>query len=333
MNFANPEYTQYIVFGIIAALSLSIYGIYAKRKSMAKFASSKMLLTILNNFSPKRQTVKVILLLVGLIFLGISIIGPQWGRKHVEETFKGCEIIIALDCSQSMMAQDYKPSRLDFSKTMLIKLVDRLKGNKIGIIAYAGEAFMECPLTTDSDAAKLFIDYADYNAMPVQGTDIGSAISLAESVFSPDTKAGKAIIILSDGESHTGNLKEAAAKAAEEGITIYTIGVGSPEGITLVVDENVKKDKFGNDVISKLDETALKEIAAKTGGIYVKAAYDDKTIDAMVQSIMNLNKDDLQVQSKDRYIHRYQYTLVLAFIFLFVGFIIGERRPSPNENK
>lgn len=326
MHFAHPEYWPWLAAAFVAAVALCVYGSCMKRRQISKIASSSFLKIIAPDYNPRLQTVRTLLFLAGFALLLFSAAGPQWGRRPVSENLKGLEIFIAIDCSQSMAAEDYKPSRLAFSKSLLVRLTDLLSGNKIGIIAYAGDAFLECPLTTDYDAAKLFIDYADYSIMPVQGTNISKPIDLALGAFSKNSRAGRAIVLLTDGESFEGDAYAAAERAAKENVPVFTIGVGSPEGTEFTIDGETKRDRSGRPVVSKLDEDFLKKLASITGGLYVHAGYDPGSLNELVSSIKGLKKGDIGVRSEDMYISRFQYSLIPAFVFLFVSFILGERR-------
>ena len=326
MHFVHPGYIPILIILVIVFIFLCIIGYNFKKQKRELIASNKMFKIIAPTFSPKKHIIKIIYLIIGFTFLAFSIAGPQWGKQTVEENLKGIEIFIALDCSQSMQAQDYKPSRISFAKALIVKLIELFQGNKIGIIAFAGEAFMECPLTSDMEAAKLFIDYADYTAMPVQGSDLEKAIKLASESFSSSKTGSKVIIILSDGEHFSGDAIKAAEEAQTNGIAIYTIGIGSSEGSKLIINGREKTDKYGNTVISKLDEEGMKEIAATAHGIYIHADYEESSIKKLVSSVLSLKKGDFGVRNENLYIHRFQYTLILAFIFICISIILTERR-------
>lgn len=326
MHFVHPGYIPILIILVIAFIFLCVIGYNLKKQKRDLIASNKMFKIIAPTFSPKKHIIKIIYLIIGFTLLAFSIAGPQWGKQTVEENLKGIEIFIALDCSQSMQAQDYKPSRISFAKALIVKLIELFQGNKIGIIAFAGEAFMECPLTSDMEAAKLFIDYADYTAMPVQGSDLEKAIKLASESFSSSKTGSKVIIILSDGEHFSGDAIKAAEEAQAQGIAIYTIGIGSSEGSKLIINGKEKTDKYGNTVISKLDEEGMKEIAATAHGIYIHADYEESSIKKLVSSVLSLKKGDFGVRNENLYIHRFQYTLILAFIFICISIILTERR-------
>ncbi len=326
MHFIHPVYIPFLFFLVAIFILLCLVGYNFKKKKRELIASNKMFKIIAPTFSPKQQIIKVIYLIIGFFFLAFSIAGPMWGKQTVDENLKGIEVFIALDCSQSMQAQDYKPSRIDFAKALIIKLIDLLQGNRIGIIAFAGEAFMECPLTSDMEAAKLFIDYADYTAMPVQGSDIEKAIKLASESFSPAKTGSKVMIILSDGEHFSGDAIKAAEEARANGISVYTIGIGSPEGSKLIINGREKKDKYGRTVISKLDEEGMKQIAGSANGVYLHADYEESSIRRFVSSVKSLKKGDFGVRNEDLYIHRFQYTLIISFIFICLSIILTERR-------
>ena len=326
MHFVHPNYIPILIIIVAVFIFLCVMGYNYKKKKRELVASNKMFKVIAPTFSPKQEIIRNLYLILGFVLLAFSIVGPMWGKQTVEENLKGIEIFIALDCSQSMQAQDYKPSRIDFAKALVVKLIDLLQGNKIGIIAFAGEAFMECPLTSDMEAAKLFIDYADYTAMPVQGSDLEKAIKLASESYSQSKTGSKVMIILSDGEHFSGDALKAAEEAQAKGISIYTVGIGSPEGSKLIINGREKKDRYGRTVISKLDEAGLKEIAAAAHGIYLHADYEESSIKRLVSSVLSLKKGDFGVRNENLYIHRFQYTLILSFIFICLSIILTGKR-------
>lgn len=327
MILAYPENLKLLwLLPPVAAVTLWFFLRQKKNRQLFALHFSK----IAPEFDLGKQILRQIILFAGLALLLLSMTGPQWGKKEEQTVHRGIEIFIAIDCSQSMMAQDYLPSRMEFSKTILKKLADRLAGDKIGVIAYAGMAYVKCPLTTDTDAVKLFIEDLDYRSVPLQGTNIAVAIETAAAHFK--SESDKALIILSDGESLEGNALEAAKEAAQQGIHIYTIGIGSPEGHTIEINDTRnnlfgrKQDEQGNPVISRLDEKTLSQIAEISGGTYVRADYENVFLDKIAADIGRLDSENLVSRNRTAYIHRYQWFLLPSFLFLVLGSLISERK-------
>jgi len=303
-----------------------------KRKAMALFAQEPLFTRLAPTLSLRRQKVKIFLTVIALIFLIISLSGPQWGEREREVTSRGTDIFIALDCSLSMEAEDYKPSRLGLAKTILKKITEKLQGNRMGVIAFAGKAYVECPLTVDISAVNMYIDDLSHSTIPVQGTSIGDAITTAMDFFPKDEKAVKVLILLTDGEDLEGKAKQAALEAAKKNIRIFTLGIGSEKGCEIPVeDEKEKKtgpkiDKNGKVVLSCLDEKALRDIARITGGKYCKCSYNEQEINEISNSILQMEKRNYQSFLQKQYVERFQYPLALAFIILAVEPFISETR-------
>ncbi len=303
-----------------------------KRKSMALFAQEPLFSRLTPTLSLRRQKVKIFLSVIAMIFLIISLSGPQWGEREREVTSRGTDVFFAIDCSLSMDAEDYKPSRLGLAKTILKKISEKLQGNRIGVIAFAGKAYIECPLTVDISAVNMYIDDLSHETIPVQGTSIGDAITTAIDNFPRNEKAVKALIILTDGEDLEGKAKQAAVEAAKKNIRIFTLGIGSEKGCEIPVeDEKEKKtgpkmDKKGKVVISRLDEKTLREIARETGGKYYRCSYNEQEINEISNTILQMEKRNYQSFQSKQYVERFQYPLVLAFILLAAEPFISETR-------
>lgn len=326
MFFAHPDYLYTLLPMVLLLILFTIFSIKRKMGAIEKFASSNMLSNLAPRFSIKREIMKQILIILAITIAIIAAAGPQWGQRNFQEKVTGAEVLIALDASQSMMAEDYKPSRLEFSKVLLQKLTDSLKGNKIGVIAFAGAAYTICPLTVDDNAVRMFIDSIDYSSIPIQGTNIGDAIKLALSSFSNSGKSGKILIILSDGENLDGDLENIAKTVATRGIRIYTIGVGSTEGAQLKIDGEIKLDMKGKPVISKLDEPTLKRIAEVTNGSYTHATYSNDGTANIAQHIKNVEKEQLMTENNKKYIQRFQIPLSATMLILCVELLLSKGR-------
>lgn len=306
-----------------------------KREAMQRFAASSLFERLAPALSLRRLKIKSLMLVLGFIFLIISMAGPQWGEQSQELTARGVDIFIALDCSQSMMAEDYKPNRLTVAKTVLKSLVDKLQGNRIGVIAFAGEAYIECPLTVDMSAVKMYIDELDYTTIPVQGTSLGAAITLATESFKnieKNASGSKALILLTDGEDLERHALESARNAGKTGVRIFALGIGNPEGSPIPIKNSEgkevapKTDSEGKIVTSRLDEKTLNEIAHMTGGKYLRCSYSETGLNTISSQILGMDKNEYQRRLEKQYINRFQYPLALVILLLGIEFMIPDSR-------
>jgi len=282
-----------------------------------------------------RHILKFLIFSFAYASLVLALCRPQFGSKLKEVKRRGVEVVIAMDVSNSMLAEDIKPQRLIRAKMDVSKLVDKLEDDKIGIVIFAGDAYTQLPITADFGAAKLFINTINTNFIPKQGTAIGSAIKLGIKSFTQDTEAGKALIIITDGENHEDDAIAAAKEAAEKGIIIHTIGMGSPQGSPIPVGPGQKafrKDRNGEVIISKLNEQVLKEIAMNTGGIYVRASNNLSGLNIIQDEISKMKKTDVESKIYSDYEEKYQYFIALALIFLILEFMVLERRNKYFKN-
>jgi Ca-activated chloride channel family protein len=239
--------------------------------------------------------------------------------------------MIALDISNSMLAEDIQPSRLERAKQAISKLVDRLSNDKIGMVVFAGEAFIQLPITTDYASAKMFLSTINTNMIGVQGTAIGSAIEKSIVSFTPESETNKAIIVITDGENHEDDAVEKASQAVEKGIYVHTIGMGLPKGAPIPIKANngtreYKKDQSGNVVVSKLNETMLQQIASAGNGIYIRANNTEVGLNALFDELNKMEKKEFEVESYSDYEDRFQYFIALSIFFLILEFIILNRR-------
>jgi Ca-activated chloride channel family protein len=280
--------------------------------------------------------VKFIFLAAGVSAVIIILARPQFGSKLEEVKKQGVEVIIALDVSNSMLAQDIQPDRITRAKQAISKLVDNLGNDKIGLIVFAGDAYTQIPITTDYVSAKMFLTTINPEMVPKQGTAIGAAISLASKSFSPGEGKSKAMIIITDGENHEDDPLSEAEAAAKAGIVIHTIGIGSAEGVPVPVTAGGRtdylKDKDGSTVITKLDEDILKKIALSTSGNYVRANNFNIGLDAIFDDIRKMKKDELESTMYTEYNDQFQIFAAIALFFLILEFIIMERKNRKLQN-
>jgi Ca-activated chloride channel family protein len=300
------------------------------RKALKRLGDAKLVEGLLPEISRVRPLVKFILQLIAFSAGVIMLSRPQFGSKIEDVKKQGVEVIIALDVSNSMLAEDIQPDRLTRAKQAISRLVDNLDNDKIGLIVFAGDAYIQIPITTDYLSAKMFLSAINPNIVPKQGTAIGAAINLGVKSFSPGEGKSKAIIIITDGENHEDDPVKDAEEASKAGIVIHTIGIGSTEGVPIPVVINGRKDYLkdvdGNTVITKLDEEILKKIALSTNGNYVRASNSNIGLDEIYAQIKKMKKQDLESTMYTEYNDQFQIFAAIALFLLVVDFIIMERK-------
>ncbi len=328
-RFANPEYL-YLLLLLPVIILLWVLNEYRRRRAMLRFGNSDLVKKLIPELSRIRPAVKFILLLTAISLAIIMLARPQFGSKLKEVKRQGVEVIIALDVSNSMLAEDIQPSRLERAKQAISRLVENLENDKIGLIVFAGNAYTQIPITTDYISAKMFLSTIGPEMVPEQGTAIGSAIDLGMRSFSPGTGRSKVMIIITDGENHEDDPVAKAKEAAAAGIIIYTIGIGSTEGVPIEITTNGRrdylKDADGNTVITKLDETILKDIALAANGRYVRASNSSTGLDEIYNEIKKLKKQELEGKMFTEYNDQFQIFAGAALIILLIDFMIMDRK-------
>ncbi len=321
----------YFLIAIPVLLILLIFVIYRKRKDLNRFGDREIIAQLMPEASFSRPVIKYIIQTLALIALIIGIARPQFGSKLREVKREGVEIIIALDVSNSMMAEDIQPNRLERAKQAISKLVDQMVNDKIGLIVFAGNAYIQMPITTDYVSAKMFLSTISPEIVPVQGTAIGSAIELGTKSFTPMAESSKALIVITDGENHEDDAVQAAQLAAEKGIKVHTIGIGLPEGAPIPVtnpsgQKTYLKDRDGNIVVSKLNERMLQQIAAAGNGVYIRSTDTRLGLNTVFDEINKMEKQEMDVRIYSDYDERFQYAFGLALILLLADLFILERK-------
>jgi Ca-activated chloride channel family protein len=330
IRFENIEYLYGLLLIPLFVLAFILYLIWKKR-ALKRFGEMPVISRLLPEMSSVKPVIKFSLLMIGYVFLLIGAANPQIGSKLEKVERKGADLMIALDVSNSMLAQDVRPDRITRATQAISKLIDELGGDRIGIVVFAGKAYMQLPITTDYAAAKMFLSTISPGMVPTQGTAIAEAIEMATGAFKQDDRS-KALIIITDGEDHEGDALKAAQEAAEKGIRIYTIGMGSAEGTPIpVYDQNgnqmgFKKDKQGQTVISKLNETILQQIASAGNGIYIRATTGRDGLGRIFEEINQLEKAEIETQMFSEYEDRYQYFIAIALLFLLLEFLLPEKK-------
>jgi len=329
-RFANPAFF-YALF-IIPVLIILYFAYRAKRrKAIKEFGNPEILAPLIPNASPARSGWKFIITITAITLLIVALARHQFGAKLEKIKREGVEIVIALDVSNSMLAEDIQPNRLERAKRAISRLTERLNNDKIGLIVFAGDAYVQIPITTDYSSAKLFLSAINTSVVPKQGTAIGAAIGLATKSFTPNSESSKAIIIITDGENHEDDPVEMARLASENEIIVHTIGMGLPQGAPIPINntsgqQEFRRDKDGNVVVTKLDEKTLQEVAAAGGGKYIRANNTEVGINAIFDEINKMQKTELESKVYSEYNDQFFYFVALALLLLAIELFIMERK-------
>jgi len=308
-----------------------------KKNALERFGNLELIKKLTLSISQQRQIIKVSLIILAVCFMIFSLAKPQIGTKLEEVKREGVDILVAIDVSLSMKAEDIKPNRLEKAKHMVSNVIDLLEGDRVGLIAFAGVPFVQCPLTLDYGAAKMFLDIMDADLIPTPGTAIGAAIIKAVETFEQRERKHKVLILITDGEDHEGEPLKAAEVAEKEGVVIYTVGIGSVKGVPIPLynesGRNVgfKKDRENKVVTSKLDELTLEKIALQTGGKYFRATGGESELRKIYDEIAKMEKKELASLKFSQYEDRFQYLLIFGIILLVVETFISERRKIKEE--
>jgi len=333
IRFAQPD-TLYLL-AILPALGLLFWlSARLRRAAMERFGNLPLLTRLSDAAGNAKRMAKVVLILlaVGMVIVGLA--NPQVGTRMEEVKQEGIDLFIALDVSLSMKAEDVKPNRLEKARLELHTLIDRLGGDRIGLIVFAGDAFTQFPLTTDYSAANLFLDAIDVDVVPVPGTNIGAAIERAIESFDFEEPTTKAIAIITDGENTEGDAFDAATAAAEKGVLIYTIGLGSPAGAPIPMysasgrQTDFKRDKMGNVVVTKLDEMGLEKLATIGNGKFFRATTGQDELEEIYKSLSVLEKREFGTKRFTDYEDRFQWFLAAALLLLIGELLLSERRSA-----
>ncbi len=325
INFANAQYLLLLflipLFFVVQALVMKL-----RARRIRKFGDEELVRTLMPSYSKAKAWVRITLFSIGFFFFVIGLSRPQIGAKLKEHETKGAEIMIVLDVSNSMLAEDYSPNRLERAKLAISRLVDKLRDDRIGLIVFAGNSFVQLPITTDYVSAKMFLNSITTESVPVQGTAIGEAISTAIRSFSAQSEKSRAVIIITDGENHEDDPVAAAGQAAELGIRIFTIGVGSPEGKPIPMDGELLRDRDGEIVVTRLDESVLQEVAKAGNGVYVRAGNSEFGLNPIIDDIRKMDDEKYSSIVFEEYDEQFMYFLAIALFFLVLEMLIGDRR-------
>ncbi|MBK8584909.1 MAG: VWA domain-containing protein [Bacteroidetes bacterium] len=329
-RFEHPEYL-YALAVLPLILLVYLYHLRWKNKARKQFGDPALVERLAPNVSKTKPVTKLVLNLLGISLVIIACANPQIGTRLEEVKREGVDIIIALDISNSMKAQDIKPSRLERSKQAISRLIDKLENDRIGMVVFAGQAYVQLPITSDYAAAKLFLSTIDTDLIPTQGTCVGCAIDLATESFVGNDNKHKALIIITDGENHEDDAVEAAKKAHATGVVIHTIGMGSPDGAPIPISRNgyqtdFLKDKAGNTVITKLETLTLEQIASEGKGQFIQASNSDDGLSTILAQINKMDKKSFGSKQFTDYEDRFQYFLAAGLLLLLLEFTITNKR-------
>lgn len=328
-RFEHIEYVWALSILPVLILIFILSTVFRKR-ALKKLGDLPLILAMIPDVSTSKKNIKFILYTISLALLILTIANLQTGSKLQDVKREGADIMLCLDVSNSMMAEDLKPNRLERAKQAIEKMIDKLEGDRIGIIVFAGEAYTQLPITTDYSSAKLFLNAITPNMVPTQGTDISNAIDKAMESFGKDEGKNKAIIIITDGENHEDDAIKKAEEAEKKEIVIHTIGIGSDAGVPIPIYHNgvpsgYRKDKEGNTVVTKLNEKLLQDIAGTSNGVYVKASNADVGLGAVLDKIAELDKKQIESKRYTDYEGQFQWFAGACLLFLFIEFLISER--------
>lgn len=326
-RFEEPAYLYLLLLLPVLAL-LYWYSNYRRRRAIRKFGDPELMVMLMPDVSKYRPDVKfgIIWLVVGLFSLLLA--RPQFGSKLETVKRQGVEVMIALDISNSMLAQDVQPSRLAKAKRLVAQLVDKMENDKVGMIVFAGDAFTQLPITSDYISVKMFLESIDPSLISKQGTAIGAAINLATRSFTPQEGVGRAVIVITDGENHEGGAVEAATEAAKKGIQVNVLGVGLPDGAPIPMEgtNDYRKDREGNVIVTRLNEAMCQEIAKAGNGLYVRVDNTNNAQKAIGQEINKMAKADVETQVYTEFNEQFQAVAWFILILLLVEMLILERK-------
>lgn len=326
MIISQPQYLWLLLlvplFFLIQYLVLEL-----RRRRIRRFGDEALVKKLMPSYSRTKVWLRLSFFAIAFCMLVLALSRPQRGSKLKERVVQGAEVIIALDVSNSMLARDYTPNRLERAKLAISRVTEKLNGDRLGLIVFAGESYVQIPLTADYTSAKMFLNSVNTSSVPVQGTAIGAAIDLAKRSFSEQSDKSRAIVIITDGENHEDDAVAAAAAAAEAGVRVYTIGVGTPEGTMIQwPDGTYIQDEEGNNVVTRLNEENLVSIAEAGKGIYVQAGNSEFGLGPIIEDIQNMDDEVVSTIVYEEYEELYMYFIAVALLFLVIEMLIGDRR-------
>lgn len=330
MHFGSPQNFWLLLLVPLLGAFLA-WAISRKRRALERFVSSELSPRLTRNLSRGRQSWKCAFLVAGVLFLVLALTAPQFGAKLAMAQRKGVDVVMVLDVSRSMLARDVRPSRLQRAKYQIARLMERLQGDRVGLVVFAGEARVRCPLTLDHEVLRTFLEVVDTRSIPVQGTAIGDALVLAAGCFEEGERSHKAVVLFTDGEEHVGEPLEAAEGIAAEGVRVFAVGMGT-EGGELIPGQdeegslNYHKDALGQYVKTRLDEPMLEQIALGTGGDYFRSSLGGGELDALHEQISGMDEKEFGSLRFTSYEERFQIPLLVALLCFLAEAWMSDRR-------
>jgi Ca-activated chloride channel homolog len=329
MHLADPQFLH--LLWLLPLLTIFyVWSFRQKRKALLRFADAGLIGQLVRGIGTGKQQLRVVTFLLFLLFTLFALLRPQWGTKLETVRRTGVDIIVALDTSLSMETQDVVPGRLDKAKHEIRALIDALQGDRVGLVVFAGTSLVNCPLTIDQNAVKLFLDVIDTQAIPRPGTNIGDAIRRGIQAFDDRDQRHRVMILVTDGESLEGDPQAAAEEAKQAGVVIYSIGVGTAAGEPIPLrDEKggvtgYKKDETGSVVVSRLDEETLRQVSGTTSGQYYRATPAEEEVEKIVQAVSGMDKKEFESKVYLTYVDRFQIPLGIGLFFIFVESLISD---------
>ena len=324
MRFANPEYLYLLLLLPVIAL-LFFYSIYRRNKDIRSYGDPQLLKALIPSYASLRNHLTFWLSLTAVMLMVFVLARPQFGAKKETVTTRGVEVVVALDISNSMLADDITPNRLEKAKRLISRIINKSRENKVALIVFAGDAFVQLPITNDFISAKMFLESITPRLIERQGTDIASAINLATKSFTPNEKVGKAIVIITDGENHEGGAEEAARLAAEKGMNVFVLGIGTEKGgrIPLSGKNDFLRDSDGYVVVTKLNEEMARSIAEAGKGVYITVDNTNNAQTVIDNELDKLAKDDIKTEMYTKYREQFMVIAALAFIVLVIEIILN----------
>ena len=327
MTISQPQYLWLLLlvplFFIIQAVVLKL-----RRRRIRRFGDEELVNSLMPSYTGTKLWVRMAFFALAFCFLVIALSRPQRGVRIKEQQVKGAEVIIALDVSNSMLAEDYSPNRLERAKLAVSRLVDKLRDDRVGLVIFAGTSFVQLPVTTDYVSAKMFLNSIDSGSIPIQGTALGDALKTCIRSFSQQSDKSRAIILITDGENHEDDPVSVAKEAADMGIKVFAIGVGSPEGKPIPMDGGLLKDKDGEIVVSRLDEKILQEVAEAGNGVYVRAGNSEFGLNPVIDEIKRMDDEKYNSIVFEEFDEQFMYFLGIALFFFVLEMLVGDRKPK-----
>lgn len=334
-RFASPEWLLALI--LVPALAGGIWLSARRRRDLlAQFGDSALVARLADSVSGRARRIKAVLQMVALTVLVLAMARPQFGSRIETVRRRGQDVMVAVDLSRSMLAEDVTPNRLDRARLSILRLIGQLDGDRIGLVAFAGDAFVQSPLTTDYTAAAMFLNAMEPEMMPIQGTDLGEALRVSLDALDQGAREDRVLVLVTDGEDHEGSIDEQLQRAVTSGVQIHSVGIGSTEGVPIPGDgaqggsQRFQRDEEGNVITTQLDEATLRALADASGGQFVRVAAGTTAFEDLVDEIARGEGDEVDSREITQFEEQFQLFLLLGFVLLFVEAVVHERRRIAN---